>query len=444
MNPKGTTHVGTCKAASITKPINIVDIKVKHGEGKSNKDVERFSFRNTEVHFLPRGLGGIFINLTVLAVDNCGLKAISRQDLIGFGLLESLCLMRNKLKSLPDDLLTDMPKLQFVNFEDNLLERLSSKLLEPIRDQLLFAAFIRNPHINASFMKGQDLNAFMKMLDENHLPPIEASSTMSEPVATNFEQSHEAATTGASSTMSETRSSNTAQSLETATTEELATTSETGASNTARSLETATTEALVITPDAGSSNSATTQKSPSSQDKEEEFFEKGKFSDCTLLVGANKFKVHKFVLAAQSPYFDRVFSEAQGNVQQFEILSPFSTISLEIFLRFFYNGSTIRNDSNAVEIFHFAHQFEVEALKTRCEEIILQQINESNVIEVYNLGHRYESEKLKQAAFKVIQELFPGTSDDCIDQANQMNELISAKRRLEDLVQSAKRFKKVS
>ena len=351
-------YVGKSAEEPITIPSNIVGIKGNHEEGKSNKDVENFYFRNTEVYFLPRGLGGIFISLTILEVSNCGLKAISRQDLIGFSLLQDLCLKQNDLKSLPDDLLTGMRRLKFVNFESNLLERLSSKLLEPIKDQLLFAAFYGNPFINENFVKsqGQDLKAFMKLLDENHLPPIVASST---------------------------------------------------------------------------------------PNKKEELYEKGLFHDCTLVLGDKNFKVHKIILAAQSPYFERFFSEAPENNQAL-MIHKYNAASFDDFLRFFYNGSRIRKGSNAVELLQIAHQFEFANLKSVCEENILRKLDESSFIAVYNLGHRYESEKLKQAAFKVIQKLFPGTSDDCIDQVNEMNALIATKRRLEDLVQSAKRFKKVS
>ena len=178
-------------------------------------------------------------------------------------------------------------------------------------------------------------------------------------------------------------------------------------------------------------------------DKEEEYFESGEFSDFTIKVRGKEFKVHKFILAAQSPIFERMFkNEALEGEQTLKNASNISENAFVDFLRYFYNGGLIKNEDNAMELFDLASEFEVANLKSESVEIILKKLNESNVIEVYNLGHHHGSDKLKQAAFKAIQEIAPGTVDDCIDEKDHLNKLIASKREFDNLVQTSKDLKK--
>lgn len=61
------------------------------------------------------------------------MKKITREDLVGLNKLEPLNLSRNNLKSLPDDLFINMPKLRQIYFASNEVEIISSKVLEPLR-----------------------------------------------------------------------------------------------------------------------------------------------------------------------------------------------------------------------------------------------------------------------------------------------------------------------
>ena len=166
----------TCKIedASIKEPgVIIKAFNGEHSFGRLNKSVEILRILNTDVHFLPIGIGELFPNLTCLEVVNCGLTEISRNDLRKFSNLEKLILSGNKLVMLPDDLFADTPKLNQICFNHNSLQRLSSKLLQPIRKNLVTAKFYRNPLFSGNYAAGENLDGFMKLLDFWHSPPLE-------------------------------------------------------------------------------------------------------------------------------------------------------------------------------------------------------------------------------------------------------------------------------
>ena len=328
--------------------------------GKKNNEAKGLRFKK-DVHFIPLGLSEHFPQLKALNIGYCKLKEISRKDLIGFSSLEELYLNGNKLKSLPNDLFADTPRLRWIYLNDNFLERLSSKLLEPVMGNLEFACFQQNPFFDETFTNngGMDLKAFMKRLGDSHLPPIE-NSDQDENQALRFK-------------------------------------------------------------------------------KQEEFFESGEFADFTITVRDKEIKAHKFILAAQSLVFERMFkNKTEDGIKIFKNVSCFSeTVFLE-FLRFFYNGGVIKNDDNAIELFELAIEFEVEILRSKYEEILLKKLNESNVIEVYNLGQHHGSIELKTAAFRMIQKIVPGIANGFINEKDHLNKLITSKREFDKLAQASK------
>lgn len=128
------------------------------------------------LQYFPRDLHKTFANVTVLMISRCELKEISKDDLMGLEHLEELLLPSNKLRELPDNLLTYMKKLRSIDFSNNLLQTFSSNLLEPVKELLEFAIFLNNPTINMIFEKNSarcDKNTiadFMREIDEKFTP----------------------------------------------------------------------------------------------------------------------------------------------------------------------------------------------------------------------------------------------------------------------------------
>lgn len=150
----------------------------KHLKGKSNDNVMSLKFQCGTLHFLPSGLGLIFPNLMALEVYNCKLKDITAGDLEGLKHLEKLWLDNNSLSSLPDDLFINTRKLMWISLNDNQLEVVSSRLLDPIPDdQIKFVSFCRNRTVDSFFGRlhghfGNSLKSFKTALDASCLSPV--------------------------------------------------------------------------------------------------------------------------------------------------------------------------------------------------------------------------------------------------------------------------------
>ena len=106
------------------------------------------------------------------------IEEISSDDLRGLSYLEYLNLSYNKLKSLPNDLFVETPNLQRIHFQGNKIERLSSKIFEPLHKKNIKYFFLaENCTIDMNYEQGGKITfeAFRKKIDLQCLPPIEKS-----------------------------------------------------------------------------------------------------------------------------------------------------------------------------------------------------------------------------------------------------------------------------
>lgn len=130
-----------------------------HADEYSDYDVKMLIFRGTLItETIPRQLNMFYVRLESLKLDDCGLKEISRRDLIGFKNLKSLSLRNNPLRSLPNDLFLNMKDLHTIAFDHCKLETFSSQLFEPLDvKKLKFVSFRGNPKIDVAFIPGVKL-----------------------------------------------------------------------------------------------------------------------------------------------------------------------------------------------------------------------------------------------------------------------------------------------
>lgn len=145
------TCIITCQA--ITRPsVKLVKVYGEHQAGKDNNDVKAAKFQRTFIEHLPRDLHILFPSLEIIQVQRCGLSFITRRDLIGLENILELQLSENEIRSLPDNLLTNMRSLKRISLADNKLQFLSSQLLEPIKDNgLTLVDFSNNQSIDAVY-----------------------------------------------------------------------------------------------------------------------------------------------------------------------------------------------------------------------------------------------------------------------------------------------------
>lgn len=170
-----------------------------------------------------------------------------------------------------------------------------------------------------------------------------------------------------------------------------------------------------------------------------EFKTSDEFTDFTIKVRGKDFKVHKAILAAQSPVFRKAFTNGDETTEKtFTKIKNFSEESFGHFLDFFYCGR-VDETVNALEVFELASVFEVAMLKGICADKIAETLSLTNALEVFNLGHHYNSDQLREKAFKVIQKMFPELSGNMIDNPKYVNRLIETKRELDAMLEATAR-----
>jgi hypothetical protein len=129
-----------------------------------------------------------------------------------------------------------------------------------------------------------------------------------------------------------------------------------------------------------------------------------KNSDFTCIVGNRSFKVHKSILAAASPVFDRMFSvpmvEAQTNEVKIEVIEP---NIFEHLLQFVYGQKLPQNLFKVVvDLFKAAHYYEVKDLMEICEDEIEEKLTIENAIQFYELAYVYDVKNLKENVWSFI------------------------------------------
>lgn len=252
---------------------------------------------------------------------------------------------------MPDDLFADMKKLRRIFFNANQIERLSSNFLLPIEHTLQFADFKSNTRINRLFDStsedNNDFEKFAKTIDSNCLTPASQADLVFADFF-NFKKS-------------------------------------------------------------------------------------GEFTDFTITVSGKEFKIHKMVLAAQSSVFKKMFTDdAEEAVQSFSGIKNFSVETFEAFLDFFYTGK-VDGSVKPLEMFQLAFEFDVPVAKKLCIAKCLENLDDSNAIEVFNFAHHYELIDLKKKSFNIIQRIFPEVDDTFEDKLDEINDLAALTKQLNDL-----------
>lgn len=114
----------------------------KHLIPHQNFDVTAANFMSCRVIKIP---GPILIQhypmLEAIALSNCGLRSILKEDFKGLIHLKVLWLNDNELEYLPGDLFEESRKLEYVSFEKNKIRYIDAELLDPLVDLKLINFF---------------------------------------------------------------------------------------------------------------------------------------------------------------------------------------------------------------------------------------------------------------------------------------------------------------
>lgn len=151
--------------------------------------------------------------------------------------------------------------------------------------------------------------------------------------------------------------------------------------------------------------------------------------DFTITVNGECIKVHRLVLASQSPVLLRMF-EDNPEAKELE-LADISSKVLHVVLNFVYEKSFPNSDDMMLEVYAAAAKLEIEPLRRYAEHELISKVNPSNAFEVLLISNKYESEHLKTAAFEVIKNLMPEKMIKCDwkTQPEKLRKLLIANRK---------------
>ena len=132
------------------------------------------------------------------------------------------------------------------------------------------------------------------------------------------------------------------------------------------------------------------------------------FSDWSLICDGKEIRCHRIFLGSRSGYFRRMFDEresAKDDSREIEI-NNVDVATLERMLKYIYTDVIDLNNDNAAKLFAAADEFDIPALRQKCETHLRANLNVANVVDNLQLAMLHKSLRLKEDCFHFIAKNF--------------------------------------
>ena len=139
---------------------------------------------------------------------------------------------------------------------------------------------------------------------------------------------------------------------------------------------------------------------------------KNRFSDITLVASYMKgesssasveFPAHKVILAARSPVFATMFEhdmqESSNNKVKIDDVCP---DVLKVMLAYIYTGRVSNIGDVAYDLLYAADKYQLDHLKTLCEEQLSKNLKVENAARIIQLAHMHNAPLLKKNSLQFI------------------------------------------
>ena len=121
--------------------------------------------------------------------------------------------------------------------------------------------------------------------------------------------------------------------------------------------------------------------------------------DVVIKVGSKKFRAHRNVLAASSPYFEAMFLSGMAESHQQEvILREIDADSFDAIVGMIYDGQICISTENVQSILVTASIFQIDHLKQACSEFLQKHLTPHNCLGIKRFAEAHGCRKLFQAA----------------------------------------------
>ncbi|CAG5101078.1 Similar to spop: Speckle-type POZ protein (Xenopus tropicalis) [Cotesia congregata] len=132
-------------------------------------------------------------------------------------------------------------------------------------------------------------------------------------------------------------------------------------------------------------------------------------TDITIVVEGRRFPAHKIFLKMRSQFLAELLS--QDTTKKDLLLEDIKSTIFEKVLKFIYTDRADNLGDAAAQVLEAADKFQLETLKTICEESLSRSLNRENFIEIISLADRHFAINLKNYAL----EFFGAISEDIVN-----------------------------
>ena len=135
------------------------------------------------------------------------------------------------------------------------------------------------------------------------------------------------------------------------------------------------------------------------------YFKNTDLSDVTLNVDSVSFPAHKFVLSARSCVFAAMFQhDMLENRKNAVDIPDIKSNVFEIVLNFIYTGDASGVNKFSGEILSAAEKYQLELLKVRCEDAMIEELSTKNAVKFFILAHLHSAKNLKASTMRFIDD----------------------------------------
>lgn len=357
-----------------------------HIDGKNNFDVEAVSIVDCHMNTIPKCIiDRYFQNVQVLDIKRSSLKQLSKTDLIPFKNLQRISCFDNQITHLSGDLFEGFINLECIDFANNNLEIIEPNILDGLT-KLKHVNFKGNRNFDKCFStypKFKPNATLMQIKDE-----------LNEKFFAKFKH------------MKALKDSNDKLSKEI---EKLK-----------KSIEIKNNQSSLIDDIKNMLNDENTK-------------------DLTIKVDSREFRVHKFVLASRSPFFEQMFKERPD----VDILILEDLPYFELIVTYCYTDM-FPIVPNFVNLLSVAGKLQMIKLRDFAASMAVNHMNDDNCVEIFGLCCKYGYNSPMKEAYIKIKEIYGkyiNFKDEWLTKPNELISIIEGfKKQDEELKKFVKKF----
>ena len=169
------------------------------------------------------------------------------------------------------------------------------------------------------------------------------------------------------------------------------------------SLTTVGTTSTVVNAKSGTKEEPKIQKNPEILKKMKKLRDERKYCDLWIDVKGVRFQAHRNILAAWSPYFDSQLISEEPYMKDLMIVSYDNYEVFSDLLEFLYTGVIAPRETNFLQLLHLAVSFQIDLLKSYCEEFLRCNLHLGNFISTYFLSRKYKLDSLEKYIVSFLQ-----------------------------------------